>query len=309
MDYAMGVVVLTGANDFMRRSALKSLTEEFVRRYGDFGLESIDASETEFGRLLESVAAHPFLAPRRMILLLGIGANKPLADNPDQLLEAVAETTDLVIDERKFDKRLNLYKILKKKADFQEFAELDERALSKWLIEEAKSRGGSISAADAGYLVNRIGPDQMGLNQELDKLLTYDETITRQTIDLLTEPLPRSSVFDLLDAAFAGEHKRTIDLYQDQRKQQVEPQAIMAMIAWQLHVLAVVKFNEKESPEIIAKSAKLNPYVVRKTLSLTRRLTQTEVKDMLGRALALDIRLKSEMIDADDAVQHFLLTI
>ena len=30
---------------------------------------------------------------------------------------------------------------------------------------------------------------------------------------------------------------------------------------------------------------------------------------LVGRALALDIRLKSEMIDADDAVQHFLLTI
>ena len=83
----------------------------------------------------------------------------------------------------------------------------------------------------------------------------------------------------------------------------------MAMLAWQLHVLAVVKFNEKDSPESIAKSARINPYVVRKTFNLSRRLTQAEVKGLLGRALQLDVRLKSEMIDADDAVQHFLLTI
>jgi DNA polymerase III delta subunit len=48
---------------------------------------------------------------------------------------------------------------------------------------------------------------------------------------------------------------------------------------------------------------------VRKTQNLTRNITQTEVKELISRALELDVRLKSENIDADDAVQHFLLTI
>lgn len=305
----MGVTVLTGSNDFARRAALRQLTSEFISAHGNFGLETIDASAVEFGRLLESVSSLPFLATRRMIILTDIGANKAIAEDPEKLLDTVADTTDLVIDERKFDKRLGLYKTLKKKADYKEFNELDERGLAVWLSEEASARGGKLSSSDASYMVARLGTDQLGLSNELDKLLTYDETITRQSIDLLTEPLPQSSVFDLLDAAFRGNHKRTVELYTDQRKQQVEPQAIMAMIAWQLHILAVVKFNEKESPETLAKAAKLNPYVVRKTLGLIRNLTQAQVKDLIGRALKLDVRLKSEMIDADDAVQHFLLTI
>ncbi len=303
------ITVLTGVNDFARGAELRRLIDAFVAEEGEFGLERIDAAEVDLGRLLESVLSVPFLADKRMIVLTNLAANKPLVEGIEQFLAAVADTTEVIIDEKKFDKRLNLYKVLKKQADMREFNELDERALAAWLAREAEARGGRLKPGDASYLVQRCGLDQLGLSNELDKLLAHNPEITRQMIDLLTEPLPQGSVFDLLDAAFSGNRKKTSDLYDNQRRQQVEPQAIMGMIAWQLHVLAVVKFNEKDGAEQIAKKAKLNPFVVRKTLNLTRNLTQAQVKDLVSRALKLDVRLKSEMIDADDAVQHFLLTI
>lgn len=293
----------------MRAAELKKLTAYFVREHGDFGIEQIDAGDTEFGRLLETVSSLPFLASRRMVVVHDLNANKTLGEKIEQLLDAVSDTTDLILTERKLDKRLTLYKTLKKRTDFREFGELDERALAQWLVKAAQERGGSIKPNDASYLVQRVGTDQLGLSNELDKLLAADKTITKQTIDTLTEPLPRSSVFELLDAAFAGNKKRAMELYDDQRKQQVEPQAIMGMIAWQLHVLAVVKLNEKEGAQGIASAAKMSPYSVNKALNLTRRMTQSQVKGLAGRALRLDVRLKSEPLDADDAVQHFLLAI
>jgi DNA polymerase-3 subunit delta len=303
------VIVLSGSNDFSRKAELDKLVSTFVAQYGDFGMEKIEAGNVEFGRIIESVSSLPFLAERRMIILLDASQNKVLAETIEQLLNAVAETTDLVIDERKFDKRMSLYKTLKKRTDFKEFNELDERGLAAWLVSEARSRGGELKQSDAVYLVQRAGLNQMGLSNELDKLITYEPKIERKNIDLLIEPLPQSSVFDLLDAAFAGDRKRAMELYQEQRKQQVEPQAIMGMLAWQLHILAVVKFNEKTPVDELARAAKINPYVVRKTQNLTHHLTQAEVRDLISRALELDVRLKSENIDADDAVQHFLLTI
>ncbi len=303
------VEVLTGGNDFGRKAELKRITTEFATKYGDFGLEIIDASEVELGRLIECVSSLPFLAQRRMIILINPAGNKSLIESPEKLLEAVAETTDLIIDERKFDKRLNLFKTLKKQAQIKEFTELDERGLASWLVTEADKRGGHLGANDANYIINRLGTNQLGLSQELDKLLTFDPKITKTSINLLTEQLPQSSVFDLLDAAFSGNKKRTIELYQDQRMQQIEPQYIMGMIAWQVHILVLVKLNEKDGPESIASASKLNPYVVRKTLGLTKNLTSGHVKELSNKALSLDIRLKTETIDADDAVQHFLLTI
>lgn len=303
------VLVLTGNNSFALNAEIKKITAGFIAEYGDFGLERIEGGEIELGRLLENVASSPFLAPRRMIILSDPGVNKSINDHISELLEAVADTTDLIIVEPKFDKRLSLYKTLKKLAKIKEFTELDERALPKWLHEEAKLRGGGLSLVDATYLVQRVGTSQMMLHNELDKLLIYQPVITRATIDLLTEPEPRSTVFDLLEAAFSGKTKKALEIYQEQRAQQVEPQAIMGMLAWQMHILAVVKANEKLGPDGIASAAKLNPYVVRKTMYLTSSQSLREIKNLVKKVLDLDIRLKSEAVDADDAIKHLLLTI
>ena len=303
------VLVLTGSNSFALKNELNKITTEFVKAYGDFGLERIEGGTIEFGRLLENVASLPFLASRRMIILSDPSADKAINDHIDDLLLAVADTTDLIIVEAKFDKRLSLYKTLKKKATVKEFTELDEQALSKWLTDEAKTRGGGLTLQDASYIVQRLGNSQMGLSNELDKLLTYQPVINRAVIDLLTEPEPQSTVFDLLEAAFSGKTKRALEIYQEQRKQQVEPQAIMGMLAWQTHILAVVKANEKLGADGIASAAKLSPFVVRKTMYLTSSQSLRDIKDLVKRVLDLDIRLKSEAIDADDAIQHLIITL
>lgn len=303
------VTVLTGQNDFMIRQELQGLKTSFITAHGDFGIEMFEAGDVAFSRLLETVSSLPFLSSRRMVIVRDLHANKLLQEKIEQLLDAVSDTTDLILVEPKFDKRLSLYKTLKKRTDFREFSELDERQLVTWLVREAGERGGKLKPNDAQLIIQRAGTNQMALSNELDKLLGFDLSISRQTIEMLVEPLPDSTVFELLDAAFAGRCAVALGLYADQRKQQVEPQAIMGMIAWQLHVLAVVKFNEASGPEAIAKSAKLNPFVVRKTLGLARNMQPGEVKKLVTRAVTLDARLKSENLDADDAVQHFILTI
>lgn len=309
VSYLGMIRVLTGSNDFMRSHALHELMAQFTNAHGDFGVETIEAGNVEFRRLLESVSSLPFLAPRRMIILLEPGSSKTLNDTIDDLLNAVSETTDLILVERKFDKRSVLYKTLKKRADVSEFNELDERTLPTWLFNEAKNRGGNISESDARYLVTRIGLGQLNASNELDKLLLYNPKVSRETIDLLTEKLPQSTVFELIEAAFSGNHKRAIELYQEQRKQQVEPQAIMGMIAWQVHAIALVKANEKLGSEDIARAAKMSPFVVRKTLQITSKMSLKEMKELLLNTLKLDTRLKSDATDADEALQHYLLTI
>ena len=300
------IVVLTGSNDYMRNLALKQLKADFLSTNDEFSLEVIDASEVDTARIIDSVASVPFLADRRMIILSNVGSAKYLADDIVRVLDAVADTTDLIIDERKFDKRLALYKTLKKRADLKEYNELDEGQLAKWLVTEAKHRQASLNIADARYLIGRTGSNQMMLDSELDKLISYDPTITKSSIDILVYPTPSSSIFDLLDAAFAGNHVRALELYDDQRRQLVGPQEIMGMIAWQLHIIAVVKFNSSAD---IASKSKINPYVVQKTSRITSRLSESQVKRLVKSATELDYRLKSSAIDADDAVQHFLLTI
>lgn len=293
----------------MLKAELDRLVGDFVQEHGDFALERLDGEEAEYGRITESVQSLPFLASKKLVVLKNGGANKQFAENIEHILDSITDSTDLIIVEPKLDKRLSYYKTLKKKTDFREYAALDVLGLANWLNKAAKERGGELKTADARYLVERVGTNQQLLSNELNKLLNYQPNVTRETIDLLTEATPQSTIFELLDAAFAGNIKRALKLYAEQRTLKVEPQQILAMIAWQLHILALIKTAGQRSADDIAKDAKINPYVVRKSQSIARKLTLAELKKLVHDALELDVRLKSQSIDADEALQHYLLTI
>ena len=293
----------------MLKAALQRRVTGFVAEHTDMGLERLDGEEASFDRMREALESLPFLASRKLVLLQSPSANKEFLEKATDLLKEVPETTDVLIIEPKLDKRTAYYKFLKKSTDFQEFNELDELGLSKWLVQMAKERGGTLSQTDARYLVERVGANQQLLANELAKLLNYDPKITRQTIDLLTDLTPQSTIFELLDAALAGKTQRALELYAEQRAMKVEPQQILALLAWQLHVLALVKVAGERDAGAIAREAKLNPFVVRKSQGVARRLSLAEVKQLVHNTLELDIRLKSEPVDADEALQTLLLQL
>jgi DNA polymerase III subunit delta len=302
------ITVLSGTNTFLLRQELKRLVDGFVAEYTDMGLERLDGEEVSFDRLREALESLPFLASKKLVVLQSPSANKEFAEKAVGLLENVPETTDVVIVEPKLDKRLSYYKFLKSRSEYKEFNELDPGGLARWLTGQAKGGGGTLQQADARYLVERVGANQQLLSNELAKLLNYNPKITRQTIDLLTDQTPQGTIFELLDAALGGNTKKALNLYAEQRAMKVEPQQIIAMLAWQLHVLGVVKVAGERDPEQIAREAKLNPFVVRKSAALARHMSLTAIKKLIHDTLVLDLRLKSELIDADEALQT-LLTI
>src|SRR3990167_3250875 len=303
------VITISGNNHFLLQKELNNLVADFVSKNGDLALEKIDGEEAEFERISEAIQSLPFLANKKIVVLRSPGAQKQFAEQIEELLQSIPDTTQVIIIEPKLDKRLVYYKVLKSKTDFREFVELDGQILSKWLVQEALDTGGKLSVIDANYLVERVGASQQLLANELEKLLNYNPNITKETIDLLTDPTPQSTIFELLDAAFAGNRKKVMELYKEQKALKVEPQQIMAMIAWQLHALALVVTAGDSTPDQIAKDAKLKPYVVRKIMNIARKTSLTDVKKLLNRALMLDVRMKSEKIDPDEALQHYLLTI
>lgn len=303
------IITLTGQNNFLLWNDLRQRINIFVSQYTDMGLERLDGEEVEYDRIREALESLPFLASKKLVVLRAPSANKDFVEKAEHILGEVPDTTDVIIVESKLDKRLAYAKFLKKKTDYKEFNELDEHALSKWLVEQATVQGSTLYSNDAQYLVERVGANQQLLANELAKLAAYSSEITRETIDLLTEPTPQSTIFQLLDAAFAGNTKQMLKLYQEQRASKVEPQQIIAMLAWQLHILAIVKTAGERSDQAVVSEAKLSPYVVSKTRQITNHLTVTKLKELVHNLASLDLQAKTTPINLDDALQHYLLTI
>ena len=303
------VTTLTGSNTHLLRQELQRWVDAFVAEYTDIGVEKLDGEEASYDRMREALQSLPFLASKKLVVLRTPSANKEFTEKAADLLANAPDTTDVLIIEPKLDKRSSYYKYLQKKTDYQEYNELDEAGLARWLVDQAKEQGGSLSQTDARYLTQRVGINQQLVGNELAKLINYDPKITRQTIDLLTDQTPQSTIFELLDAALSGKPKRALELYQEQRAMKVDPQQILALLSWQLHVLALVKVAGDKDAGMVAKEAKLNPFVVRKTQGIAKRMSLAEVKKLVQNTLVLDVRLKSEPIDADNALMQLLINV
>jgi DNA polymerase III delta subunit len=303
------ITTLTGENETLRAQMQRQIVDTFVAVYGDMGLERIDGEEASYGHMHEAVQSLPFLAGRKLVVLRSPSANKEFVESFEQFLQDVAETNDVLIVEPKLDKRLSYYKRLKKDTDFKELKVLDSSALAAFAMQHVKGQGGTLSSGDARLLIERVGDNQLIVQHELDKLLAYDCAISKGTIELLTERTPASSIFELLDAAFAGNTKRAMALYHEQRALRVEPQQIIAMLVWQLHILAIAATAGNRSADEIAGQAKISPFTVRKSLPLARRIGAARLKHLIISLREFDIRLKSEPINADEVVQYYLLNV
>jgi len=303
------IITLTGSNFYLLKRRLDELTNGFVKEHGELALERIDAEEAEPATILEAVQSLPFLASRKMVVLRSLGANKTASGQIEQIIDAAGDTTDLIFYEPSPDKRTAYFKVLKSKTQLEEFNELDPRGLATWLANEVKKQGGQLSLSDANYMVERVGTNQELLANELEKLLIYDPKISRQNIDLLTVKTPQSKVFDLLDAAFGGNKKRALELYAEQRDQRVEPQAIMAMIAWQLELITLTHLGKGKDAGKIAADAGFSPYPVQKAQRLAAKLDRQQLTDMIITAAEFDYKSKTTTFDLDEALKTYIVTL
>lgn len=301
--------VLTGANDFMRKERRQELVRLFVKEYGDISLEIIDCEEAEFDRIRESLESLPFLSVKKLVVLRRPSSNKEFLENAHDLLDNLPDSTDVIIDEPKLDKRSRYYTFIKKLDGYEEFSELDSAGLARWAGEYVKKWQASIDQAAARELIARLGTDQLKLSHELDKLCMYTEKIDRTTMESLTVRTPSSTIFELIDAAFSDNKQRALELYEEQRALQVDPIQVVAMFAWQFHVLAIVKTAGSRSQSDIAKQAKLNPYVVQKTSHLANKRTLSQIKTNVHELRILDRKMKTQRINVDDALRAYIVNL
>ncbi len=301
-------ITLTGNNSFELKRRLDEISRKFVAKYGDLALEKFDGEEDEAQVIIDALQSLPFLAQRKLVVIRNGGANKEFADRIEQIISPIGDSTDLIFYETQIDKRTAYFKELKNKTQFEEFSELDAHSLAKRLVEEAKNQDGQLGLANANYLVERVGTNQSLLANELDKLLIYDPKITRRNVDLLTDPNPQSRVFDLLDAAFTGQKQKALKLYDEQRAQRVEPQAILAMIVWQLNTVAIAKYSKGREIKEVSHDSGIKDYPLRKAKSLADKLSNEELKVMISEALDIDWRGKTTALDMDEALKTYITT-
>lgn len=302
------ITTLVGENWYLLKHDLDKIVTSFEQEYGDLAVERLEGEDADFEHIFSAITNPPFLTPKKLVIIKSISAVKDIQTRFEEALSDNQEQIDVVLISDKLDKRSALHKYLKKNTEYREFPVSNSNNIVGWLSSEVSIRGGSIDTRTAQLLVEYVGANQQKLSNEIDKLLQHNSKISTESIELLSVKQPSTTMFQLLDALFAGDAKLTMRLYDDQRKQQVEPLTILSMVLWQLNVLALVKVAPKgKSSEQISKDAGIHSFVVKKSVNIARKMSLVRLKKFVSDVVDLEVKLKTQTIEADDAVKHLLL--
>ena len=297
-----------GNNTFLKDEKLNSIIAEFESINSSLSIDKFNGEEMSVEKFIDAVGTVPFFTDRKLVIIKDLGENKLITEKTDALMKAVAPTTDLVIIEKKFDTKSNLHVYLKKHSEFSNFKELEERELAKWISDYVKGKKGEITQLLETQLIDRVGVNQQLMASELDKLILFNPVITREAIEELTEYSPHSLIFAMLDAALNGDLRKMLKFYDEQKQQGMEPLAIMGMITWQLHNLALTQSAGTASVDEIVNKTKLKPYSIKKNQSSLRGISKKQLIGIIDKAVETDSKIKTSLVDPDDAIKNLLLS-
>lgn len=297
------IVTLSGENYFLLNAELNKLKAKL----GDLGVQSINGREVELQEVKLELSSYSLFSEKRLIILYEPSEIKGFEEFVTELEDITPDSTTVAIIEHTLDKRKSYFKYLQSNTDFKNFSKLNTPMLVSWAQKYATELGGKLSSTDANYLLDRAGDDQLLLSQEITKLILYSPTVTKDTIDIMTEQSTTSNIFELLDAAFSLNTKKALKMYGDQRIQKVEPQEILAMLSWQLNSLAVYMTSKNfDNSEILSKSS-LSPFTLNKARQIATKISFGELKTLVRDLANLDLRSKSATYDLDEGLKNFIV--
>ncbi len=304
------ITVITGKNHFLAGQKLSQLKASFIEQHGSSSVNEIDGEDATLEQVMQPLMSQGLFSSDSLVVLRDVAKNKYLQEGLLDKLEQVPSDAHLVIYDSNLDRRSTFFKTLRKDTEFVDCVEMDERDMVQWARDEFAELGGELGFAEAQFLVQRLNNDQWLLYNELQKLSSVEEPITKALIEEMVEESFNESIFNLLDRAFAKQANQALGSYRQMLANRVEPHYVFSMLVWQLHILLVVAYGGDRSPETIAKDNKLSPFVVKKSAGLVRKTSLTELRSIVARAVEVDIDSKTKAAyDMESAVDALIARI
>ena len=295
------ITVITGKNNYVLREKKWQIINVFVKEYGDLSVERFDSTSSE-QIIYDALHTVPFLVDKKLVIIDEPSANKGLLDGLMNWLTSTSDKIDVLIVETSPDKRTAWYKFISQKTNVISCSEPDERGLLQWMKQFVIDNGGTLEPQAGQALIRNVGLNQEQLANEIQKLLNYSLVITKDAVNLLVDPMPQDTVFGLLEALTEGDVARTMDLFDRLRLYGIDANEIIAMIGWQIHILALVK----SSMDATQSDSGLHPFVIQKNMRLARRLSLAQIERLLTTIINAELHIKRDGLAAQSVVMVLL---
>lgn len=314
------VYLFYGEENYLIQHLLNSLISLALNPESkELDMGKIDAqnkpSSLNFSKLADELRTPAFLSPRRVLLIQNSGLFTPsganYAESAMRLLEASNDYAVLVFVEEKVDKRSKKFlQALQKYGAAVECKAEELNTLMAWCRQYLARYEINMTPAAAESLTERCGRSMLMLKNELDKLSLAcrgegRHEIDEAYIDAVCISDIRGTIFQLTDAAAAGNAEETFRLYHNLLEQKSAPQYILFMLARHFRQL----LTAQSSPDIgyLMKALNTGRFVANKLWRQRGRFTPRQARYLYLLCAESDRKIKSGQNDEQSAVELVLL--
>ena len=297
------IYVFFGENEFSKRQKVDEVLGDRIARRRD-------GEELTIGDLRELLTGQTLFGGEEPIIITDLSQNSDVwAVFPE--IAGLADETVILL-ETKLDKRTKTYKNLAKNAIVQECVSLGERQrpeLVKWAIDRTKERGTKLTKKQIETLVDRLGYDQLRLDNLFAQLSLLDE-VTDDLIDQLVPLAKSESVFELLDATIRSDVSsihRIISYLEMTSGDDGAYQTIGLLASQAMNLLALVLSNI--DAQKVAQDFGVHPYALRQLSPLARQLDKIAALRICRILLQADMQMKTTGVEPWLLVETALMKI
>ena len=147
--------------------------------------------------------------------------------------------------------------------------------------------------------------------EEIEKISIYSKHPTLEDVQNLLVVEPMNDIFKMVDAFFSQNGILLLAYYRNFRKLNMQPVAIVALLASQIRFLFQVRvlMDEGKAQATIAQELKANPYRVKLNMQKAMRFSSEALLYNLSLLADFDQQMKMGKIDKDDGFEYFCLNL
>jgi len=320
------IIFLYGTDSFRCLEKLNDLKNNYLQK-NDSGtdLSVLDYGEASSLRPLKDIFAAQGLFSNKKLVIIKNSMTKGSPEQQkdilailkaDTTLEKDADTVIIFFEAGSPKKNGALYKFLFKSAKKQEFTALEGISLANWAIDYAKnlSPQATFSKIALSMLLAATGSDLYVLSNEINKLVNYriDSEITDKDIILLVKSKVDSTMFETIEALSSGNKSRALALFHEQIAKGEDVFYVLSMYTYQIRTLLKIGdfyWQGMTNAPQIAQASGIHPYVVQKSLSQIRNLSEEKTKQMLRDLAEIDFNAKTGKVDPILALDTFIVSL
>lgn len=228
-------------------------------------------------------------------------------------LSFIPESTIIIFtyDKQNSKQKNELFNYLLKNSKCFEFNELNDKEMTKFVKDKVSELGGFINDVNLVYLLTKLPNKLTIINNELEKLISFDKNITKTNIDNLVPKYEQSKIFDFINSFNDRNIDKMFEIYHEKINQGESVLILIKQIinvldlCSQIHSYKHLNYSEND----IANELNKHIFIIKKNNNLLTKISYKKVSYYIEMLAKLDMDIKTYKIDENIGFENFLIQI